>query len=1009
MPSDFSASLSSQLAAVQSLVIQEHGRVLRLLMHLEHENDTLKVANNRLREQLGLPLASNNGTAVKAIEAKELEDANGDIEYLSVVPCLSVPPAPPAAITNRPAAPSRPMSAFEPMTQAGAEALQTSAVPDNHVEVLVQQNIEKRDAEDSLHSFRPNHPHSCDMTQEGDMGCSDSIHSAASVKRFTYQGTESAECGPHTGLPPAKQRVTEPAGMGLPMDSRSSVGTQLTPALQATQQRPSALKANAFGEMSFTSALSTESIGRKSVRLSGLPSEGPLGVKPDRSSLEYSLAIPGEQSFKLGPATDSLTSDNVAVVPTTSTAKLPKRMTLLVTDAVTRTASRSGNPMDWNRSSAHSWCTTVEPNTPRFTAHQCWVDEILAAHSQGQLGHDDSKKDSQVFDEILDDEALADPMGYPCCEWLSRKVVLHPGSAKRLSWDLFGFLMVFYDGVIIPLQFFDPPKLLFTDTMSWIARLFWTIDMALSFFTGFQTADAHIEVRVPKIARNYLSTWFILDAIIVMIDWMDIATTTQGGAQASRGVAKTMRTMRVLRAVRLLRLVRLLMTAPEVTGKLSMCIRSEEVMIVGGILKIVTMVSGIIHVIACCWYGIGKRGSNWVSHYNLHNESLGYRYACSFHWALTQFIGSADILPQNHGERAYSVVVLMVAFVTSGVVVSSITTSMTRLQIVTAHYSKQLSMLRRYLIENNISSSLAARVQRNARHIIAEQKKNISEASVELLHLISNPLRVEIHFECYGHVLMWHPFFKGYHTMNGMAFRHLCHVAVTRMKLSKGDVCFSTGETPQHPRMFYLVVGNMMYTRPTRRPLHMETQQWACEVHLWIQSWVHCGQLRATSECDIICLDAEKFRETACNYKVKEFYAGKYAQRFVTDMNEADTQDVSELVTEAVNPRDIAKDIFPRSRSQFGLHGDKSARSGYFESVRRSHFGKTLTNMVARRFSAEPNYGRSASRVSGASAVSSRPSESEHLVSWSAVSSAVSRMSSKVSRIASGRKNNFNT
>ena len=47
-------------------------------------------------------------------------------------------------------------------------------------------------------------------------------------------------------------------------------------------------------------------------------------------------------------------------------------------------------------------------------------------------------------------------------------------------------------------------------------------------------------------------------------------------------------------------------------------------------------------------------------------------------------------------------------------------------------------MLRRYLADKAISSSLAVRVQRNAQHVLVEQKRNAAESSVELLSLISS-------------------------------------------------------------------------------------------------------------------------------------------------------------------------------------------------------------------------------------------------------------------------------
>merc|ERR1719218_233346 len=109
---------------------------------------------------------------------------------------------------------------------------------------------------------------------------------------------------------------------------------------------------------------------------------------------------------------------------------------------------------------------------------------------------------------------------------------------------------------------------------------------------------------------------------------------------------------------------------------------------------------------------------------------------------MTQFCGSSDIYPHNTSERAFAVCVLLFGFLVSAYVVSSITSSMTRLQIVTAHQATQVDLLKRYLSDNGISAKVALRVQRNALFAMEEVKKHTPESSIELLELVSAPLRV---------------------------------------------------------------------------------------------------------------------------------------------------------------------------------------------------------------------------------------------------------------------------
>merc|ERR1712050_3117 len=134
----------------------------------------------------------------------------------------------------------------------------------------------------------------------------------------------------------------------------------------------------------------------------------------------------------------------------------------------------------------------------------------------------------------------------------------------------------------------------------------------------------------------------------------------------------------------------------------------------------------------------------------------------SYHWSLSQFTGSMEVFPTNVQERVLAVIILLFAFVVTAWVVSSITSSMTRLEIATARESEKLTMLTRYLFDHKISRRIALRVQRSVRSALQEQQRNVPEKEIELLSLVSEPLRVEIHFEIHDPIIGVHPFFNSY-------------------------------------------------------------------------------------------------------------------------------------------------------------------------------------------------------------------------------------------------------
>merc|ERR1712032_345725 len=148
--------------------------------------------------------------------------------------------------------------------------------------------------------------------------------------------------------------------------------------------------------------------------------------------------------------------------------------------------------------------------------------------------------------------------------------------------------MGIYDLIVIPLQVFEPPEVIFTTLMTWFTCIFWTFDMPMSFITGFHVSG-QTELRPGKIILHYLRSWFLFDVVVLSIDW---ALTVYGQVLKTRtsasdiGYVRMGRTARFVRMLRLLRLLRLL----KVQGKLAELlesIQSKSVRIILGIVKLI--------------------------------------------------------------------------------------------------------------------------------------------------------------------------------------------------------------------------------------------------------------------------------------------------------------------------------------------------------------------------------------------------------------------------------------
>lgn len=466
-----------------------------------------------------------------------------------------------------------------------------------------------------------------------------------------------------------------------------------------------------------------------------------------------------------------------------------------------------------------------------------------------------------------------------------RWFMMHPSSPKRLIWDLLGLLLIGWDCVMVPLEAFQMQTTLFTHVMEWIVRVFWTLNMGMSFLVGYMRDDGMVEMRPRKVAKKYCRSWLILDIFVVGFDWSEFFNGLNGSNLNKVGT--TLRGLRMIRTIRLFRMLK----APELTQKISEYIpMSEKLGLLGTIAKIMLSFLWTAHVCAALWWGIGNwigdcDGTcvSWIEAENMLVKSTVDQYTMSFHWSLAAFSGDTSVvLPNNVYERTYVMCVLFLAFVVSASVVGGITTSMTRLQIILSEQTSKLAVLRRFLMDHHISRPLAVRVQRNAQFAMAEQKRKAPESSVELLSMISQPVLVEVHFEIHSKVVLNHPFMNSYNDVNPAGMRRVCHSAISMLSLHTKDMLFTDLEHPDHPKMFYVLSGRLMYTTSKGDPQLIEHGCWICEANMWTR-WTHCGTLRAVCECRLLVVDSIKFQDIISSFPTD--HAGLYAQEFVDWLN----------------------------------------------------------------------------------------------------------------------------
>jgi len=389
-------------------------------------------------------------------------------------------------------------------------------------------------------------------------------------------------------------------------------------------------------------------------------------------------------------------------------------------------------------------------------------------------------------------------------------------------------------------------------------------------------------MRLGKISKRYVTTWFAADFCLVGIDWME------KGWSDGLGYARIGKAGRVFRILRLLRLLRLFRIRGRSNLWIAEHIHAEWLIILVDILKIAAFVVGLAHLMACAWFGLGVMDTDlptWVASQEVDSMTFEHKYVFSLHWALTQFTGGMDeIRPHNVIERTFAVAVYVFSFMAASVFVSNLTSSMTRLHFITNQQTRQFAILRRYLYRNGVSSYLSLRIQRNAQHAFAARQLHMPEHEVELIKFVSEPLLKNLHFELYTPAVSVHPFFARYCQKCPHVMRKVCHSAITTVLVSSGDTLFDAGEIPASPKVYFLNSGAAQYVAISGHVAEVEANVCISEASLWIV-WMHMGTLTATCECRFVVLDTKAFQGIVSQFDHPDFDPTDYAEDFVEYLN----------------------------------------------------------------------------------------------------------------------------
>lgn len=426
---------------------------------------------------------------------------------------------------------------------------------------------------------------------------------------------------------------------------------------------------------------------------------------------------------------------------------------------------------------------------------------------------------------------------------------------------------------------------------------FWTMDIAVSFVTGYREESGEVVLSRRRASRRYLTHWFPFDLLLTILDWICffvVMTETTRYSYASH----------VLRALRLLRLVKLykLFRMSHLTRLLEKMgvVHWQQSSMRRAIMSALDMLLFIClaaHLLSCSWYSIGANshsepGVSWLDMPSTFSQAASFRqatreqqYLASLHF-ITALIttGSADVAPQSSFERAFNVLLLWGGFFAGTIVISIMSGFVLQYIMSVQDQAMQLKQLRRYLNQNRIHPHLQLEVIEQTTTHLVHEKIVRTDLVDPMLKMLPSTLHLKLIFAIHAPPLVRHPLFELWQAMELDAICELCSEAVEMTLHLSNDPVFFAGTEAQ--KAFIVRQGTLCYmqkpgTSKLRQKIEIsiKPETWLSEAALW-SHWVHVGDLSAETASQVMVVSAEKLWDVVSKYPEVAAETAQYATNF---------------------------------------------------------------------------------------------------------------------------------
>ena len=301
------------------------------------------------------------------------------------------------------------------------------------------------------------------------------------------------------------------------------------------------------------------------------------------------------------------------------------------------------------------------------------------------------------------------------------------------------------------------------------------VDVCRNFNTAFIDADDVAVFDARRVAKRYLTGWFLLD-LASSLPYARIFKQSRGDTFVTKGT-KGMKMLRLLRLAKLLRLIRLSRMVSTVRKRMVSVLDGVHVHVDSGYFEIAKLLCSFglaVHWLACLNFMVAREhdfpDGSWVVVSGLYDEPWGRQYKWSVYKALAQMIvighgergsgrgerehgeavgGSAPIIATTcYEERAYceteqwvTLGGLYIGLFFQSVLISQISKILVEMSISRQRFREEMRLVNEYMRAKVLPPELRDRVREY--YAVQYRGGNIFEEKV-ILSKLSTPLRLEI-------------------------------------------------------------------------------------------------------------------------------------------------------------------------------------------------------------------------------------------------------------------------